>query len=75
MTNDKEKLVAGLFISKPSDKAPKYAIANIGINRKRMAEWLKTNENEKGFVNINVLESKGGKFYAKLNTWTASKTA
>lgn len=72
MSNDKNKLVNGLFISKPSEKAPEYAIANIGINRQRLAKWLKENENEKGFVNINILESKGGSFYAKLNSWTPS---
>lgn len=70
MSNDKNILVNGLFISKPSEKAPEYAIANIGINRKKIAKWLKDNENAKGFVNINILESKGGSLYAKLNTWT-----
>jgi len=69
MSNDKNTLVDGLFVKKPSEKAPKWAVANISVNVDKLSDWLKANQNDKGYVNINLLDSKEGKLYAKLNEW------
>lgn len=69
-----DKLVKGIFVKDPSENAPKYVIANLGFKVEDLKAWLdetsKEIENYKGFVNANLLRSKEGKLYMKVNEWS-----
>jgi len=61
------KFVDGLFVSK-REGSPDFVKANLAFTEKFIA-YLQENFNAKGYVNVDVLESKEGKLYAKLNDW------
>lgn len=65
---DNEKFAAGMRVSKPSEKAPKFIIANIGINVADFLFWA-NKHSDRGWVNIQVKESKSGKLYAELDDY------
>lgn len=66
------KFVDGLFVNR-RENAPEFLIANLSFNQK-FIDYLKGNFNAKGYVNIDVLKSKEGKLYAKLNDWKPAET-
>ena len=61
-------LVEGLWVDAPREGAPGFVKGKISINAK-FIDWYNANKNEKGYVNIDLLESKEGKWYSKLNDW------
>ena len=61
------KFVDGLFVSKRGG-SPDFVKVNLAFNEK-FINYLQENFNAKGYVNVDVLESKEGKLYAKLNDW------
>lgn len=63
---DKE-FVDGLIIKKPGDRAPDFIKCNISIKRKDLGNWLRGKDDE--WINVDVKESKNGKWYAEVNTW------
>lgn len=60
------EFVDGLFIKKP-ENAPDYVICKLSITRKELGNWLRNKTDE--YINIDVLESKAGKYYAKVDNW------
>lgn len=60
--------INGLFFNKPHDNAPNFVKGSLGINVDQFVNWLSENQID-GKVRIDLLESKGGKFYAKKNDW------
>jgi hypothetical protein len=63
---DKE-FVDGLIINPPHEKAPDFVKAKISIKRKDLGNWLRGKDDE--WINLDVKVSKGGKWYAEVNTW------
>ena len=59
--------VDGLMAKKPNDKAPDWVKCNISIKRVDLISWLSTQNEE--WINVQVCESKGGKWYAEVDTW------
>lgn len=59
--------VDGLFVNR-RENAPDFVIASLSFNQK-FIDYLKANSNMKGYCNVDVLKSKDGKLYAKLNDW------
>lgn len=57
----------GLFVDKPNPKAPDFVKAKISIKRKELGNWLRSKDDD--YINIDVKESKDGKWYAAVNTW------
>lgn len=55
--------------------APEFKICELGINVASFTAFLKQHEKQNGWVNINVLKSRGGKYYCELNTWTPEQKA
>ena len=51
-----------------------FKIIKLGIKAEPFMEFLAKYTNEKGYVNIDIKTSKGGKLYAELNTYGMSKT-
>jgi len=64
--SDKE-FVNGLIVKAPNEKAPDFVKADISIKREDLIEWLSNKSDD--WININVKESKGGKWYAEVNDW------
>ena len=65
-----KKFVTGAFVSK-RDNAPEFIKANLSFTEK-FIDYLKENFNAKGYVNIDLKESKEGKLYLDLNDWQPS---
>ena len=63
--------VNGLFVSR-RENAPDFVISSLSFNDK-FIDYLKSNFNAKGYTNIDILKSKEGKLYAKLNDWKPSE--
>ena len=63
-----KKLIDGLIAKKPHENAPDFLIANVSIKVEELKKFLDDNQ-ENGWVNIDIKESKGGKYYADLNDW------
>lgn len=63
--------VNGLFVSR-RENAPDFVLSSLSFNEK-FIDYLKSNFNQKGYVNIDILKSKEGKLYAKLNDWKPSE--
>jgi hypothetical protein len=64
--NDKE-FVNGLIAKAPHEKAPDFVKVDISIKREELIKWLSGKQED--WININVKESKGGKWYAEVNDW------
>jgi len=63
---DKE-FVGGLIVKAPRDNAPDFVKCQISIKRKDLGNWLRGKDDD--WINIDVKESKQGKWYAEVNTW------
>lgn len=62
------KYPKGIFINKPRDGAPEFVRASISIKAEDAIAWIKEVVNEKGYVNIDVLNGEKG-LYLKHNDW------
>lgn len=67
MSND-TIFVNGMIVKYPHDKAPDYVLTNISIKVEELIEFLEEHD-DNGWVNIEILEGKSGKPYAKLNNY------
>lgn len=64
--------IPGLYLNEKHDKAPDFVKGYIGIDVKKFVEWLNQQaKTEKGYLaaKIDLLESREGKLYLKLNDW------
>lgn len=70
-----DELIGGLY-PKKREEQPDFVIGKLSINvaqfREWMAEYLKANQGAE-WINIDMLVSKAGKGYAKLDTWEPQK--
>lgn len=65
--SDEKKFITGLWVK---ERELKFGPINqLSIKVEAFIEWLRENENEAGYVNIDILKTKDGKPYAKLNDW------
>lgn len=72
MTDKKEiEFVDGLIVKAPHEKAPDFVKAAISIKRSELISWLSTRTED--WINLDVKESKNGKWYAAVNDWNPSK--
>ena len=63
-------LTNGLFAFRP--EGPDFVKARLSIEPKTFIEYLRANadkRNDSGYFAIDVLESKSGKWYCKINSW------
>ena len=61
------EFVNGLIVKAPRDGAPDFVKASISIKSTDLMVWLSKREGD--WVNIDVKESKGGKWYAAVSTF------
>jgi len=57
----------GLMVKPPHERAPDFVKASISIKVADLMAWLQSRDGE--WVNLDVKESKGGKWYAAVNTY------
>ena len=65
------ELIGGLY-PKKRDGQPDFVIGKLSINVPQFREWMQKHMKENPdviWVNTDMLVSKGGKGYAKLDTW------
>ena len=67
MASDEIEFVNGLIVKAPHEKAPDFVKASISIKVADLQLWLSTRSED--WVNIDVKESKGGKWYAAVSTF------
>ena len=67
------KFVNGLIVKAPREGAPDFVKAAISIKVAELKEWLSTQDGE--WVNIDVKESKGGKWYAAVSNFKPKEEA
>ena len=66
-----EKVFADGFIFKRKENAPEFVVGSMSIKVDEAMAFLAQNET-KGWVNLDVKLSKGGKYYVELDTWKPS---
>lgn len=69
--------VEGLYIKKPNEQAPDFVKGKVSINVEKLLNFINFNKEHitNGYLNIDLLESKKGELYFKLNTWKAEDKA
>lgn len=61
------EFVDGLIIKAPREGAPEFVKGSISIKREELIQWLSNKQDE--WINLDIKESRGGKWYAQINTW------
>lgn len=64
---DEIEFVNGLIVKAPHENAPDFVKCAISIKREELIEWLQGRDEE--WLNIDVKESKAGKWYASVSTF------
>jgi len=62
-----KQFVDGLIVKAPRENAPDFVKCSISIRPGELKQWLQGKDEP--WINIDVKESKAGKWYAEVNTW------
>lgn len=74
MSEQKESiLVDGVFFKKPIETAPDFVKGHVSFKVAEVIPFLEKHKKADGWVNVDLLKSREGKLYFKLNTWTPKK--
>jgi hypothetical protein len=68
MSNQDDKIFGEGIFFKQKDNAPSFVMGAVSIKVDEFIVFLKDNV-KKGWVNLDLKESKGGKHYFQLDTW------
>lgn len=64
------ELAKGFFFEKPNPQAPAFVKGRVSVKVAEAIEMLKATQNNAGYVNLDLLESKdGAKMYFTINDW------
>ena len=63
------QFVDGLIVKPPHERAPDFVKAAISIKREELIAWLGSQSGD--WINLDVKESKQGKWYAEVNDYKA----
>lgn len=70
MAKEEIEFVEGLIVKAPNPKAPDFVKASISIKVEDLGKWLRAKYKAgEEWVNIDVKESKAGKWYAAVSTF------
>lgn len=58
----------------PHEKAPKWIKGNISVKVDDFIAFAQANQDARGWLNIDIKESKKGGFYLELNEWKRGTT-
>jgi hypothetical protein len=74
MAKEEIVFVDGLIVKAPHEKAPSFVKASISIKVEDLGMWLRAKHKAgEEWINIDVKESKGGKWYAAVSTFKPKK--
>ena len=59
----------GIFFNKPHENAPDFVKGSVSFKVEEVIPFLQKYKKEDGYVNIDLLKSREGKLYFKLNTF------
>jgi len=65
----KDKIFADGFSFNKREDAPAFVIGKVSVKVADALTFLKSHDSN-GWVNLDIKQSKGGKFYMELDTWT-----
>ena len=74
MTEQTKIFADGMSYYPPSMKAPAWAKGTIAINVEKFIAFLQNCPAERGWVRIEIKESKGGNLYRELSQWKPKNT-
>ena len=60
------KFVDGLYIK---EAVPEFILCKLNIQADRFVQFCKENQNENGYVSIDIKRAQSGSLYAALDTW------
>lgn len=60
----------GIIFKRPRENAPDYIKGNVSIKVNDLVAFLNKHVKPDGWVNLTLKESKNGKLYFELDTWT-----
>jgi hypothetical protein len=66
---EESTLAAGMYFDRPREGAPDFVKGRLSFKVADAIPFLEKYKNEKGYVNVDLLKSKEGKLYLKLNNW------
>lgn len=70
------EFVDGLIVKQPHEKAPDFVKASISIKVKDLGNWLREkNKAGEEWVNVDVKESRNGRWYAAVSTFKPKEKA
>ena len=68
--SDEVEFVDGLYFNEPNENAPDFVKGKLSINKGKLAAWLDgATPNEKGYINLDIKISQGGKPYIAVDNW------
>lgn len=65
--SDEKVFVDGMIV-KRYEKAPDFVICNLSLKGEELVPFMREHQKD-GWINVQVKRSKGGKYYAELDTW------
>lgn len=69
-----EKIFAdGIMFNRPHAKAPSFVKGSLSLKVVELTTFM-NKHSKNGWVNLSLKESKGGKLYLELDTWTPNAT-
>lgn len=72
---EKETVFADGFKFERRDNFPEFIIGRLSANTESAVKFLKENTNERGWVNMVVKKSRGGKIYIALDNFVPTNKA
>jgi len=69
-----EKIFAsGMYFDRPHENVPDFVKGKISVKVSEFIPFVEKHA-DRGYVNLDLKESKGGKLYLELNTWKKDAT-
>lgn len=64
------KFADGIYFNKKRPEAPEFVLGSLSFLPEKFGAWLKEQTpNAKGYVRLNIKESREGKIYMDVDTW------
>ena len=73
MSEQETIFVDGLIFTRPRESSPDFVKGGLSIKVDELIAFLQKHKKADGWVNADLLKSKQGKLYFKLNTWEPPK--
>ena len=65
----------GIFFSKPDSSAPSFVLGKLKIKADEAIQFIKDNQNEAGWLTLEIKNSREGKAYLEVNNYRKPEAA